>query len=339
MNGENIEDKTEISNTFNNFFASVGAKLSNSIEYNGTKTISSFLKQRVVSSFDFECISTTDVEKIVKNLASKNSSGHDGISARFLKRILETVTLPLTHIINQSLCTGIFPDRLKIAKVVPLIKKGDQHILDNYRPISLLPVVSKVFEKVVFNQLYQYVTDNNLIFTSQYGFRKLHSTELASLELVDRVFQHLDKGKLPLSIFLDLSKVFDTLDHHILLNKLKFYGLSSTHLKWFDSYLHGRKQYVDPNTTYIGTGVPQRSILGPLLFIIYMNDIHMASQNFNVIMYADDTNLISPLCSFNSSLRINKESIEHVSDQINTELGYIQEWLNINKLSLNVKKN
>ena len=278
------------------------------------------------------------MEKIVKNLASKNSSGHDGISACFLKRILETVTLPLTHIINQSLCTGIFPDRLKIAKVVPLFKKGDQHILDNHRPISLLPVVSKVFEKVVFNQLYQYVTDNNIIFTSQYGFRKLHSMELTSLELVDRVFQHLDKGKLPLSIFLDLSKAFDTLDHHILLNKLKFYGLSSTPLKWFESYLHGRKQYVDFYGIHSNTGVLQGSILGPLLFMIYMNDIHMARQNFNVILYADDTNLIGPLCSFNSSLRINKESIGYVSDQINTELGNIQEWLNINKLSFNVKK-
>ena len=269
------------------------------------------------------------------------NSGHDGISARFLKRILETVTLPLTHIINQSLCIGIFPDSLKIAKVVPLFKKGDLHILDNYRPISLLPVVSKVFEKVVFNQLYQYVTNNNLIFTSQK--RTLHSTELASLEVVDRVFQHLDKGKLPLSIFLDLSEAFDTLDHYILLNKLKFYGLSNTPLKWFESYLHGRKQYADfdgihSNTAYISTGVPQGSILGPLLFIIYMNDIHMASQNFNVILYADDTNLISPLCSFNSSFHINKESIDHVSDQINTKLGNIQEWLNINKLSLNVKK-
>ena len=112
--------------------------------------------------FDFECVTVTDVEKIVKNLASNNSSGHDGISARFLTGILETVVLPLTHVINQSICTGIFPDSLKIARVVPLFKKGDQHILHNYRPISLLPVVSKVFEKVVFNQLYKYVTDNNL---------------------------------------------------------------------------------------------------------------------------------------------------------------------------------
>ena len=220
--------------------------------------------------------------------------------------------LPLTHVINQSLCNGIFPDRLKIARVVPLLKKGDQHILDNYRPISLLPVVSKVFQKVVFYQFYQYVADNNITFTSQYGFRKLHSTELASLELADRFLQYLDQGKLPLSIFLDLSKGFDTLDHHILLDKLKYRGITNTPLKWFESYLHGRQQYIDfeyagirSNTAYICTGVPQGSILEPLLFMIHMNDIHMASQNFNVILYADDTNLISPLWSFNSTLSIN----------------------------------
>ena len=135
------------------------------------------------------CVPTTEVTKIIKNLASKNSSGHDDISARFIKRILETITPPLTHIINQSLCTGIFPDRLKIAKVIPLFKKVDQHILDNYRPISLLPVISKVFEKIVFDQLYQYFTDNDRIFTSQNGFRKLRSTELASIELIDRMAQ------------------------------------------------------------------------------------------------------------------------------------------------------
>ena len=157
----------------------------------------------------------------------------------------------------------------------------------------------------MYNQLFKYFTDNNLFYTSQYGFRSLHSTELASLELIDRVFQHLDTGQLPLSVFLDLSKAFDTLNHLILLNKLKFYGLSNTPLKWFESYLYGRQQFVDfdgtaSSTAMINTGVPQGSILGPLLFIIYMNDIHMASNKFNAILYADDTNLISPLCAFNS---------------------------------------
>ena len=140
-----------------------------------------------------------------KNLASKNSSGHDGISARFIKRMLDTITPSLTHIINQSLSTGIFPDRLKIPKVIPLFKKGDEHILDNYRPISLLKAISKVFEKIVFNQLYQYFTDNDLIFTSQYGFRKLHSTEFASIKLVDRISQYMDCHYLFFLIYRKLS--------------------------------------------------------------------------------------------------------------------------------------
>ena len=131
ISDKSIKDKIDIANYFNSYFANVGTDLSNSIKTDSSKTISSYLKQRVISSFEFDCVSVSEVEKIIKNLASKNSSGHDGISARFLKRILEIITLPLTHIVNQSLCTGIFPDRLKIAKVVPLFKKGDPHLLDN----------------------------------------------------------------------------------------------------------------------------------------------------------------------------------------------------------------
>ena len=138
---------------------------------------------------------------------------------------------------------------------------------------------------------------------------------------------------------LDLSKAFDTLDHHIILGTVKYCAISNIPLKWFEIYVHGRQQYVDfdgirSSTAYICTGVPQGSIFGPLLFIVYMNDIHMACQSFNVIIYADDTNLISHLCFFNST----NASIERVSEQINMELGNIQEWLNIDKLSLYVKK-
>ena len=343
VDGNKINDKLTTSNHFNNFFAKIGPSLSNKINSHSEKGVSSYLKQQVVSSFEFKRTNDLDVEKMINDLAPKHSCGHDGLSANFIKQISGIISGPLTLIINQSLSTGVFPDRLKIAKVIPIFKKGDNHILDNYRPISLLPTVSKLFEKIVFRQLYKYLTENKLLFTSRYGFREFHSTELAALELVDRVFQYLDCGKIPISVFLDMSKAFDTLDHNILIDKLKFYGLTNTPLNWFRSYLYGRQQYVDldghiSNVTELSTGVTQGSILGPLLFIIYMNDIHDASSKFHFIIYADDTNLISPLCSFNSSFSLKDIDIDATSKHINTELGQIQEWLNINKLTLNVSK-
>ena len=138
--------------------------------------------------------------------------------------------------------TGIFPNSLKIAKISPIYKKEDPHLTDNYRPISLLPVISKVFEKAAFKQLYDYFNENKLLYKSQYGFRKKHSTELAGLEFNDKIINYLDEGKLPLAIFLDLSKAFDTIDHDILIHKLHFYGVAGNSLNWFKSYLTNRKQ-------------------------------------------------------------------------------------------------
>ena len=174
-----------------------------------------------------------------------------------------------------------------------------------------------------------YFDRNKLLYTSQYGFRKLHSTELASLELVDRVRSDIDNGKMLLSIFLDLSKALDTLDHSILFRKLTHYGLSQTAIRWFSSYLVGRRQLVEFDGTWstlvsISTGVPLGSILGPLLFIIYMNDIHVASDKFNAVIYADDTNLLSSLCSFNVNLQDNATNMTELSSNISIELDNIQ---------------
>ena len=239
---------------------------------------------------------------------------------------------------NQILNTGIIPDKFKIAKVIPIYKKDDPSLFTNYRPISLLPGISKIIEKIVFNQLSVYFKDSKLFTEHQYGFRKEHSTEHAVLELIDRITKTMDNDEIPINIYLDLSKAFDTLEHNIIIGKLRHYGVEGVSLSLFQNYLTNRKQYVEYNnaksdTLNINTGVPQGSILGPLLFIIYINDFSQASKLFNFIAYADDTTLTSTLSCFGHNATVGDRE-----RKINAELGKIDEWLKINKLSLNIKK-
>ena len=203
--------------------------------------------------------------------------------------------------------------------MIPLYKKYDDRSFGNYRPISLLSSISKIVERVAFNQLYEHFTSNGLLYESQYGFRKLHSNELAALEFTDRISQEMDAKKIPFSISLDLSKAFDTHDHKVLLTKLHCYGIRHIALNWFRSYITKRTQYVDCNGVWssireIETGVP---------------------QNLNFILYADDTTLSSPMCSFTRGCNGN---IELISTSINSELNKIADWLAVNKLSFNVQK-
>ena len=339
-NGKYVCGVKNIADKFNVYFTEIGPSLASEIDVSNKSPFNTYLTSPCTSSFYFQYTNPSGILKIIQGLKPKTSAGYDHLSSKVLKDIADVVSIPLSIIINQSVCSGIFPSKLKIAKVIPLFKKGDIKLFGNYRQISLLSSVSKVFEKAAYGQLYEYFSSHALFYDSQYGFRKYHSTELAALELVDRIHKEIDENKIPFSVFLDLSKAFDTLDHDILLHKLQYYGITGTALDWFRSYLTERYQYVDYNGAsssmkFLTTGVPLGSILGPLLFMIYMNDIHTVSNNLNFILYADDTTLTSPLCSFTYG---GYHDINRVSTLINSEITKISEWLSVNKLFLNANK-
>ena len=267
-------------------------------------------------------------------LENKSSSGHDGISNQIVKLLKNEISKPLTVIINQMLKTGIFPDSFKTSKIVPLFKKGDHGLLTNYRPISLLPTISKVFERVIYDQMYLYFNNNNLLADEQFGFRKNHSTEYAAIKLVDHISNEMESGKTLVTLFIDLSKAFDTLSFDILLKKLNYYGIAGVNLKLMANYLRNRKQYVVFNNhnseiTDIRCGVPQGSILGPLFLSICINDLKNASNKCKFLMYADDTTIYFNIEDFDTN---------NLEAEINKELEQVNTWLKVNKLSLNVGK-
>ena len=263
----------------------------------------------------------------------KNSAaGHDSLLGSIMKQCADKYIVPLTHIINVSITKGYFPEEFKLAKVLPIFKSGDDQNIQNYRPISILPFFSKIFEKIIASHIMDFLDTNNILYDKQFGFRKSHSTSHAIITLVDKVSRALDTGKFIVGVFLDLKKAFDTVDHTILLKKLHAYGIRDNHLDWFKSYLNNRTQYVTYNHTRsdiktITHGVPQGSILAPLLFILYVNDFSRASSLLFSILFADDTGVF-----------IEGECYTVIINILNKELNSICIWLKSNKLTLNVKK-
>ena len=275
--------------------------------------------------------STDELKKLIDSLELNKGPGIDGINSYIIKKTRDVIAPKLVHLFNSCIDVGKFPNKLKTAKIIPLHKGGSKTNPTNYRPISLLPQFGKLFEKIIKERIVAFLVEYNIITDHQYGFRKLHSTELAITDIQNKLLQNLDDNKITCTIFLDLAKAFDCVDHEILLRKLERYGIRGKTLLLIESYLSNRYHLtkvngVESNLKLLEIGVPQGSILGPLLFILFINDLPRIT-NFSVKLFADDT-----------FLSLEDNDLKTLQNKTNTELKKISRWFSANKLTLNVTK-
>ena len=329
QNNKIITDPKEIANGFNDYFVNIGPGLASKINTSAT-SYQSYLPESFNSSFFLQPTCENEIKKLICQL-KEGAAGNDGISPKYLKCVSEVIAYPLTRIANLSF-EGVFPEELKCANVIPLYKAQDPMLFNNYRPISLLSVFSKIIERLMYNRLVEFLNKNNFFNKYQFGFRNNHSTVMALIVLFENLTEALDKGDCAIGIFLDFQKAFDTVNHNIVLDKLYVYGIRGIAHEWFINYLSNRTQSVNyhecvSDSKTLKCGVPQGSILGPLLFLIYINDLPSVSTLFMPILFADDTNLFC-----------NGQNLDDLVQKINIEMEKIYFWVKANKLSLNVDK-
>ena len=331
VNGKMVDESTDIANAFNNFFVNVGPNTEKTVPKVPNKSPEQFLRNRVQFDFIIAHISEEEIVDLITSLPKK-SSGHASIPLEFLKIVADIIAIPLCRIINLSFIKGVFPELLKTAKVIAIFKSGSTDEVNNYRPISLLSIFDKIMEKIMHRQLYAFLEQHEILFKNQFGFRKKCSTSHSLIEITEKIKESIDDKKFGCGIFIDLKKAFDTVNHEILLRKLEHYGIRGAALKWFESYLTNRKQYVFYNgvsseVKNVTCGVPQGSVLGPLLFLLYINDLPNISEKLTFFLFADDTNIY-----------YESTDLKELEKTVNEELKKLSLWLNINRLALNVDK-
>ena len=330
--GENIlNNPRDIAEGFNNYFSNIGPDLASQIQ-TSTSNFETYVKIATSEFAAFQHTTVDNVHQLLSRISSNKATGIDKISCKMIRMAAPAIADSLTYIFNQAITLASFPDEWKIARVIPLFKSGHRNMPGNYRPISILPAISKIMERILYSQLYNYLTEYGLLSSAQFGFRKSHSTATALLDCTNEWYMNIHKKMFNLVVFIDLKKAFDTVNHGILVKKLKFSGIKGQALDILKSYLSNRRQkcQVDrfvSSERFIECGVPQGSILGPLLFLLYINDLPECLKNTRPRLFADDTNLTA-----------SSHSIADIEIAANSDLENLRHWLIENKLSLNQPK-
>ena len=326
---EELNGSDTISEGFNKFFTEVGEKLKQRIHKNDTDPLK--FVQNTEINMTLAQVNDNDVEQIILQLKDVGA-GFDGINSKIFKRSYKPILSKLTYFFNLCLTTCIFPKPLKIAVIKPIFKSGDKCSFHNYRPISILPFISKILEKIIYYQLFTFISQNNILTDSQFGFRNNHSTYMPIMLIQNLISEALENNECVVGIYLDLCKAFDTVDQYLLIKKLNKYGIQGNALQIITSYLSERMQTVSIDNykgrlRNIGIGVPQGSILGPLLFIIYINDIINIDMGGQFFIYADDT-----------AIFFKHSNTVALQNMVCNALPKISDWLEANYLTLNTSK-